>query len=722
VPRTRLLRRLQEVRDVAVVLILGPAGAGKTTLLSQWAERDGREFAWISVTDADNDPVRLLTHVASALDRLEGIDPSVFSALATRGISVPAVVVPRLARSLRARANPFVLALDDVHLLTNPAALTALLALADQLPAGSQLVLATRSRPEHRLGRLRAEGRCAEIGPAELALTAGEGMTLLREAGVRLGREDLQVLLDRTEGWAAGLYLAALSLREAADVSAAVAQFAGSDRYIVDYFRDELLGTLPHETLSFLLCTAVLRELCGELCDEVLDQTGSAQRLAGIERRNLFLVPLDRHGGWYRYHHLLAEVLGSELHRRAPATETTLHRRAAAWFERHGRPEDAVRHARAAGDSRWAARLVATHAHAYVDAAQVATVRRWVEGFSEEDVAAYPPLAVIAAWVWGLTGDPSRAERCVLAAERGSFTGRPPDGTASIESGVSIIRAAMGFGDVHEMLAHAQRVVDLEPPGSPWEPIGHMLLGCAQLLSGSPGPAAASLELAAEIAGSALPSTNGFCLAERSLLAADGGDWHGAGMFAERAVEVMHAARLTDYMPSLMTYAAQARVAAHQGDADGAREALGHATRLSAQSPAAFPWMAAQSAMAMARTLLDLEDPVAARLQVQHARRYLARRRLGGVLPGQLAELERFVATLLPSGSGWRTGPALSPAELRVLMLLPTHLTFREIGEELHITRNTVKTHVVAIYRKLQVTNRADAVRRARANDLTRGG
>ena len=245
--------------------------------------------------------------------------------------------VTGLVELIRRRDAPLLLVLDDVHHLHRAPVPDLLVELATRLPAGSQLAVASRSRTALRLGRLRAERRCAEFGPADLAFDADEAADVLTLAGVDASKEDVHRLLERTEGWPAGIYLAAVALRERVDLAAAPAKISGSDAYIVDFFRDELMVRESPETVRFLLRTAVLGQLSAALCDAVLDTTGSAARLAEIERRNLFLVPLDHHREWYRYHRLFAETLVAELRRREPGEEQRVHRRAARWYESTGR-------------------------------------------------------------------------------------------------------------------------------------------------------------------------------------------------------------------------------------------------------------------------------------------------------------------------------------------------------------------------------------------------
>ena len=300
-----------------VVSVVAPAGYGKTTLLAQWAERNGQAFAWVSVDEEDNDPKVLLTYVAEALNAVEPIGERVFDALASPGSSVPGSVVPRLGHAFASMSSPVVLVLDDVHLLHDTECRAALSVLADHVPAGSRLAFAGRAEPPVRVARLRAEGKIVEIGAADLSLTREEASSLLRAAEVALGEDDVAELHRRTEGWAAGLYLAALYLREGGTLGAAAA-FGGDDRFVSEYVESELLARIPRPQRVFLTRTAVLERMCGPLCEAVVGQPGSGATLADLAASNLLLVPLDRRGQWYRYHHLFRDMLLAELERLEP--------------------------------------------------------------------------------------------------------------------------------------------------------------------------------------------------------------------------------------------------------------------------------------------------------------------------------------------------------------------------------------------------------------------
>ena len=358
VSRSPLIERLARSNAHPIVSVVAPAGYGKTTLLSQWAERNGQSFAWVSVDEADNDPKVLLTYVAEALDAVEPIDDRVFDALASPVSSVPGSVVPRLGAAFSSMTSPVALVLDDVHVLRNPECRAALSVLADHVPGGSRLALSGRAEPPLRIARLRAEGRILEIGPGDLSLTHAEASSLLRNVDLTLSVADVAELLQRTEGWPAGLYLAALYLREGGPLATAAVSFGGDDRLVSEYLESEFLSRISHGQRVFLTRTAVLERMCGPLCAAVLDSPDAAGILADLARLNLLLVPLDRRGQWYRYHHLFRDMLLAELHRLEPGLIPDLQHRAAGWCLRNGLPEAALEYLMAAGDADEAAGLV----------------------------------------------------------------------------------------------------------------------------------------------------------------------------------------------------------------------------------------------------------------------------------------------------------------------------------------------------------------------------
>ena len=708
--RWGLLARLARIgRDVRLVLLVAPPGYGKTTTLAQWGEVEDRRLGWVKLDETDNDPATMVTDIAAAAcaDR----DPDELSSvLALAAAGRPAEAVGELATVLAA-AEPGVLVLDDLHSIRRCAALKVVADLAAALPAGWVIAAASQWPPRMRLGRLRSQGRLLEFGPADFAFGSDETADLLRKLGVDLSAPEIRKIVAHTEGWPAGVYLAGLSIAAQPEPIEA-GEIAGSNRYMVDYFLDEVLTRQSAETARFLLRTSVLDRICGSLCDAVLDTTGSAAWLNELQALNLFIIPEDDQGEWYRYHRLFAEMLQSELHRREPGEGPRVRRRAAAWYEEHGQPDQAVRYAMAAGDQRTAARLRTANAQRFNSAGRVRLVREWLDALDEQLLSDDPPLAAIAAWVWALTGDGPRALSALHLAESASYDGPMPDGSASLESAVVRARASLAPHGLAAMRVDAERAVVLEPPGSPWHTLASLLHGSACLLLGDRDDAVQEFERAARLGREDARPGSSFALGQLALLAVDDGDWPTAASCAYDARGLIDAAGLETAVTSLPAYAACALVALHRGNVQAARIDGAVALRLYRRpSPVAFPWLAAQMAIRLGRLLLEFDDPAGAQRKAIDAGRLLPLLGTATVLTEQhhqlVAELDR-VRTRAASD-----GTTLTGAELRILPLLPTHLSLAEIARQLVLSRNTVKTQVAAIYRKLDATSRTEAVQRA---------
>ena len=487
VSRTAIVNRLKAVDAGSVVTLAAPAGYGKTTLLAQWAARDSRPFAWVSIDRRDNDPIVLLRHLAVALHGIEPLDAAVLNALKAGGRSIWSSIVPRLGAALSA-FEPVVLVLDNSHLLRSRGSVEAVTAIADHVSEKSILVLAGRVTPRVPIAALRAAGRLFELDAEQLALTPREGQLLLRSAGADPSFGEVVELVRRCEGWPAALYLAALALREdhtPATNGANLIQFGGRDRHVADYLRSEYLSKLRPGALRFLRRTSVVEPMCGALCDAVLHDVGSARELDKIERANLFVVPLDRQRVWYRYHHLFRELLQRELVEQEPELVPELHRRAADWYEGQGDLELALEHADAAGNAVKAARLISTVAMPLYYRGRVTTVERWLARFDNPALLRrYPAVALQGSWVHALRGRSGQAEHWLRIAETGKFKGRLADGSTSLAGSAAALRAAMCGGGIEQMIADAETALSTLPVDSQIRPAALTFLGAANMLLG----------------------------------------------------------------------------------------------------------------------------------------------------------------------------------------------------------------------------------------------
>ncbi len=721
VRRSSLIERLGRGDLRPIVSVVAPAGYGKTTVLSQWAERNGQAFAWVSVDEGDNDPKVLLSYVAAALDAVEPIDERVFDALASPVSSVAGSVVPRLGKAFSLMTSPVVLVLDDVHVLGNSECRAALSVLADHVPAGSRLALAGRAEPPLRIARLRAEGKIMEIGPNDLSLTCDEASSLLRNVDLALAEEDVAELHQRTEGWPAGLYLAALYLREGGSFASAAFSFGGDDRLVSDYMESEFLSRISRQHREFLTRTAVLERMCGPLCEAVLDGGGSAPILADLAGANLLLVPLDRRGGWYRYHHLFREMLLAELHRREPELLPVLRRRAAGWYVRNGWPEEALEYSMAAEDVDGAARLAAQLAVPAYRQGRVTTIRRWFRWLEDRGgIGGHPMVAVLASLFYALTGRPVDAERWADTVDRWQYRDPAGPGDPSAETWAALLRAILCRRGTGQMRADADEAVRRFAAGSFVTPAPALLQGIARILCGDLDGGDLSLEDAVSVGEEAgAPEDLALALCERSLVAMARNQWDRAEVLAERARAVLRRVGIEESYATPLICALQARAAMHRGDVPAARRELVSAQHLRPLLTYALPHFAVQARMELARVHLALADLPGARTLMREVDDLLKRRPGLGTL---VAEAEALRAQLSRErGAGVPGASALTAAELRLLPLLSTHLSFPEIAGEMFLSRYTVKSQAISIYHKLGASSRSQAVARSRELGLLEG-
>jgi LuxR family transcriptional regulator, maltose regulon positive regulatory protein len=715
VPRAALLDQLHASSGTPVVSVIASPGYGKTAFLAQWAERDPRPFVWLSIDQRDNHPVVLLANIAAALDRAEPIDPAVFDALRSPGASLMETVLPLLGAALSAKALPVVIVLDDVHLLQNPVCLDAVAALTEHLPQGSQLAIANRGEPPLLLARLRAEGRLVEIVQDDLAMDRDEAKLLLRNTGVDLGQAEVAELVRRTEGWPVALYLAALSLKSGESGNGAVA-LSGGDRFLVDYLQSVLLSRLPPRVVSFLTHTSVLDRMSGPLCDSVLGRAGSAYLLESLARSHLLVVPLDSRRQWYRYHHLFRELLREDLERWEPELVRDLTLRAAEWCEDNNLPEDAIEYAMAAGDADRAARLVVNVALAAHHDGRIIGLQRWFDWFDDNElIELYAAIAVLGAWLHALAGHSAAAERWADAAERGaaehgSSVGMLPDGSPSIQGWLALLRAVLCRDGIQQMRTDAQVAVALIPTGSPWQATAHLLLGVSLLLAGDQGSADRLLAEAAEAGEAAGTDAATMALVERSVSAISQGEWTRAEILAERARSIVRRTRREEYPSSVLLSAVAARLAIHRGNMPGALEDLARAQELRARITRALPFYAVQTRLEVVRAYIALTDVAAARTVLAEVDELLLREPDLGVLRQEADQLRMQLDTMRVNAIG---ASMLTAAELRLLNVLGTHHSFREIGERLYLSRHTVKSQAMSIYRKFGVSSRSAAIQQA---------
>jgi LuxR family maltose regulon positive regulatory protein len=711
VQRPRLLNTLTAGRDIPLVVLVAPAGYGKTTLIAHWLAEDERLTTWLSLEDWHNDPLALTHALCACLEDAESPDVSLSEALLAPEPSLSSSVLPALADALEALEQPHVFVLDDVHLLTSPRSLQVLTTVAEHLPLGSQLILASRTHTALPLGRLRAHRSLLELGATELAMTAAEAALLLSSAGIRLPPADLTALVERTEGWPAGLFLAALSSSQDANPPAALARLAGSDHLIADYFRDEFLTCLSPEDLRFLVCSSVVELLSGPLCDALLQRTDSTSVLDRLAAGPLPLEPTGPSHDSYRCHRLLRELLLHELRHTHPELQSQLHLRAIAFHLEHGELDAAIAHAVAAHDPQVAGDLLWEYLPRYVTEGRNPLVQSWLANFSAGELSQHPSLALTAAHSALALGDIRRAEHWGLVGASALARATTPPKVSSLPTGIAVIEAAVGRHGVTPMGLQAARAYQLEDDDSPWRSICCLFQGVADHLTGDRAQAREHLEDGIHRSAVAAPGVETLCLSQLAMITVEEGDWDRGCDLIARAVTQVERHGLASYPTSALTFAVSADLRSHVGRVDEGKRDARRAAHLLPRFGDFIPWYEAETRIMLARAALRLADIGAARTLLAEASQ-LARRVPDAVLFG--GWIEETWGLVDSAATTALAGPStLTMAELRILRFLPTHLSFREIGDRLHVSTNTVKTQAHAVYRKLDVSSRSGAVSRA---------
>ncbi len=721
VERSALIAELAQ-GAAKLVLVDAPAGFGKTTLVAQWrsSPAETRPFAWVSLDRGDSDPARLWWYVVSALARAcpEIDGGAILAELRAQAPEFPGSMLPMLANELAALSAPVVLVLDDYHVIRDRGCQEQVAFLLLHLPPTVQIVIITRADPPLPLARLRAAGELAEVRARELRFTPAEATELLLAvAGVRLSEPDLDQLMERTEGWPAGVYLAAISLRGEPSPHAFIRQFTGNNRFIVDFLAEEVLSRQPAEIQQFLARTSVLARFCAPLCDVVTGSPGAAGIIEVLDRENLFLVPLDDNRQWYRYHHLFAQLLRSRLARTEPALVRTLHERASAWHEAAGSAEEAVHHALAAGDATRAVALIARYWHVYVDKGRTSTVCGWMRALGDDRIAGHPLAAHCAAWAAALSGDQKSVRRWLPVIEAGHHDGPLPDGMRSLESSAALLRASFGFDGLPVMLEAARTAATIErDPASPYFALARSALGFRLFLAADHQAAVRPLEEAVHSEAS-LQLIRMFAAAVLAMVLVEQGRLPKAREYAHEARDLAIKGDLGRMPQTVMAYAATAAVHAAEDRFEEARRELEPVLDLRRKNSGLGPWSTIVPTFLLARIRLQLGDVAGAAELADEAREALAALPEGTeALQARLADLDRRLARPSREADDREADntETLTEREAAVLRMLGGTLSLREIGHEMYVSPNTVKTHTQAIYRKLGVSSRHDAVARGK--------
>jgi LuxR family transcriptional regulator, maltose regulon positive regulatory protein len=688
VDRERLRAQLDMATEARLVLVSAPAGFGKSTLLADWLGQPAVHGAWLSLDARDNDIVRFARYVAAATAHLTGgtEDAAGFDALSFDAELALACILGRLA----ATGDGAILVLDDYHVIDEPAIHRLVASLVERLPPGARLAIATRADPPLPLARLRARGELLEVRAEDLRFTAAEAADLVRSTGVELPPAEVEKLTERTEGWAAALRLAAISLHGRPDHFELVRRFGASHRYVLDYVVEEVLAGLPRESQDFLLRTSILDRLCGPLCEAVVGERDAQARLEELERANLLIIPLDHERRWYRYHALFAEILRARLRTLHPDEVAELHARASAWHDERGDDDEAIGHALQSGDLERTSRIVAVASGRHVNAGELSTVRRWLDAMPPEVVRGHAQLSASYAWCLLLAGDTAGVAERLADAERALADGRDGDPAMrlAIPPQLAVLRSQLAGleGDSATAIAEARLARELVPVGLPAEAEA-TLRGTAAALHGVALVRAGDLDAAAVAYEEALPDLRaagnalavGRTIGDLAAIAIARGD-------PERALRLCEAEIAPDSAASMATanaavWAAMARARAELGQAElaeaAARRALELATRVG-DAPSARS----------AQATLD---------------------RIGPLLAGDVGDFR-------PRLQAGPDGPieALTGRELEVLRLVALGRSNSQVAAELFVTVGTVKSHLHTISGKLGAANRVEAAARGR--------
>jgi ATP/maltotriose-dependent transcriptional regulator MalT len=718
VDRPRVRRALDAGRDAALTLVAAPAGYGKTTAVRAWCASLDAYVAWVTLDAGDNDPVRLWRYVATAVDRVRsGLGRAALQRLGVAGSPVEAAV-DELMNGVAALGSELFVVLDDLHTVTNEECLSSIdYALAHRPPNAHVLVVA-RTDPALRLAPLRAAGALVEVRVAELAFTAAEAHELLVVLGrLELGAGEIEALVERTEGWPAALVLAWLWLRTVEDPARAVHGFGGTHRFVVEYLSAEVLAALDEDRRTFLEELSVLGEFTAELCDDVLGRTDSASRLAELEHSNLFVSRLER-GGWFRIHSLFAEYARAQLALLDPGERTRIHQRAAECFRSRGLPAEAVAHAAAAVDHDLVAHLLVEYHLRLIRGGAGGTLLRWVRTLPDEVIVEHPELAVAAATAAMLVGGRTIEQRRMLQLADGANTGRSERSGAYVEAVARLVRAGTIDRGVRQAVLDGRCAVALAEAGAD------------EILTGALAAYARALFFAGEL-------DEAWAVAMRALE-------HPA---VERAVPSLVVSRSTLALVALE----RGRLTFARGHAEKAKAAAGRIgtgrSWLGANASAALgSVLAAEGGLVEAEHELAsaerfFSDEVAtvhytwllvllARVRVRRGRLAeantalrSAREALGeivdcGAVPALADDVQRELEQANGRASNGEVLKPPSEAEVAVLRLLASDLSTREIGERLFLSPNTIRSHTRALYHKLGVHSRTDAIARAAALGL----
>jgi LuxR family maltose regulon positive regulatory protein len=718
VDRPRVLAVLDAAEDAPLTLVAAPAGYGKTTAVRAWCATRNEPVAWITLDAGDNDPVRLWTYVATAVDRVrQGLGRRALQRLGVTGEPIEGPV-DELMNGVTAFGQELVIVLDDVQTVTDRECLATIAYALERLPAAARFVMITRTDPVLELPRMRARGMLAELRADDLAFTTDEARELVVERGrVELETDEVELLRRRTEGWAAALFLASLWLRKVDDPRRAVRAFGGEHRFVAEYLSHEVVASLDDHMRPFLLRASVLGRFTPALCDGVLGRSDSAAMLAELEHMNLFVVRLER-GSWFRVHSLFAEFARSQLDAVAPGAADDIHRRAADWLRARGLPDEAAEHAAAAGDHELLADLLVDFHLLLIRTGAAGTLLRWVRTLPDEQILGHPELAGAAATAATMIGHSALERRRFLQLARRAQVERPERFGAYAEAVAAMVRASAVDTDVGLAVAEGRRSVELAQ-GNADDALVAALGGYARALylAGELDEAwSAALRAVEHPEAQGRAPGHAFARSTLALVAVDRGRLGWARAHAEKAKEIAGRMGSSRSWFGANAAAALGAVLAAEGSLAEAERELSYAEHFFRDEVATVhhAWVL----VLLARVRVLRGRLVEAGTSLRSAREAIGDLAAGGRVPALAADVERELEEAISRADRGELLDPPSEAELAVLRLLGSDLSAREIGGELYLSPNTVRSHTRALYRKLGVRSRADAVARAGALGL----
>ncbi|MFD5864106.1 LuxR C-terminal-related transcriptional regulator [Agromyces sp. NPDC127015] len=695
-----------------LVTVTAPAGYGKTSFLAEWLQLEDRATGWLTLSDGDDDPAALIRLLTYACSSFTPVAASLEEQVSTADRGVLGRIAPVLARALSRCDQPFVLFLDDTHALTSLDAIDALNVVLTGVPAGSQVVLASRHRPAA-FARGRVASSAAHVTAEDLRIDLSGAARIAEVAGAEVSPETLTSWVEQSGGWAAGLHMCALLSR-----SRPLDSIGGQD-LLADYLYRECMRELPDDIRRFLVSVSILRPLVPAMCDAVLERSDSASILRDLEARQLFITA-DPQRRSYRLHPLFAEYLQAELHLDAGPTVRGLHMRAAAWCHEQGLLPEAINHAIAGGDFATASSLVALAALNTYTAGETTTLGRWISQIGDANLLANPFAVVVVTWYSLLSGTDAAAQKWA------SLLGSMPDDAPRVDgidlvSAKAMVRAITMKHGMRAALEDAEFAVRAEPVESPWRDPALQILGSTLLHTGHDGRAREVLMEAihtAEAHGN--PATIVMCEVELAQLAIDGGDWAAADAHVQRALDAIQTGNIDGYIMCAYAHAAAAYTALHAGRRSAGEKFLSLAMSERGRCMGAVPLISIPTRLFLIHANLQVGDIEAARMLSREIDEILPPRDGREALDARVAAAARAVDERERLG---RHAPstALTVAEQRVLPYLQTYLTQAEIAKRLYVSRNTVSSHVSAIFRKLDASSRAEAVETASTLGLLGG-